>query len=372
MTVRCREASSTTSQQQMQRRRIRLVLLTRSERVLLEALDKVDTITLDEAIALSGLRGAEIEAGIRILLVRRCVVIIEGTNPPRYALPRTLAQAPVAEEPLFVQESLPAYATEEPLVQWCMARIEESSEKRVTVVLAELVNRRGKHRANRRLRAAAAADVARYLADHGLAMTPDHRDARYSPGIEAVVTLEHAIAAGSTEDPFTDYFLSLGMAVAKADDVVALGELDELRERAEQRLAGLSDGSLDELRAIMDQIRSQPIDVAAVAMDMVSNLNRDDRHAMVEHLFDVAMADGLFLAQEEQLLRTIHQLLGTDPAHFEALVRTCKAAARAMTDKGALDRAVSPPATASKTPPGGGGREIRHLYALLTGSARPR
>lgn len=92
----------------------------------------------------------------------------------------------------------------EDLLCWVLERISQAGDARVPLV--DLVRKRGKYKADRRLRVEAVRDVCQYLADHGIAFFPDYRLAERSPGIDAHIRLGRAPApshaAGTNDTPW--------------------------------------------------------------------------------------------------------------------------------------------------------------------------
>ncbi len=239
-----------------------------------------------------------------------------------------------AAEPLAPARDI---ATEREFLAWVNSRIDSSGGKIATFRLADLVNRRGRYRAERRLRASASAEVSEFLYHHGIGMTPDYRGVDKSPGIDALVGLSRQAATaaatkthghGKTEDPVLEYALKLGMALARSDDDVSDLEVAELHRHAQRRLASHSRQEREAVTLIIDRLRSEEIDVEATAQRIAEDLSTEEQRQLLDYLFDVAVADGVFLHQEEALLRQLHRRLDFDNDYFERLIRLCRATAK--------------------------------------------
>ena len=71
-------------------------------------------------------------------------------------------------------------------------------------------------------------------------------------------------------------------------------------------------------------MRNEVIDLEELTEKISLKLDETEQRVLMEHLFDIAVADGIFTKQEEAFLRRLHLLLGTDKEHFERLVRLCR------------------------------------------------
>jgi uncharacterized tellurite resistance protein B-like protein len=121
-----------------------------------------------------------------------------------------------------------------------------------------------------------------------------------------------------------DMVTRLGFVLAGADDQISPQEITVIRAEARRRVDGLGINAHATLAASVEQLGSQNVDVDRMARDIKSRLSPDEQRQLLEHLFDIAVADGVFVPKEEQFLRQIAQHLDVDEAHFERLVRLCK------------------------------------------------
>lgn len=249
-----------------------------------------------------------------------------------------------------VEDLLTDYEHE--LLQWLNERLDSRKRGITSVRLAELVNRKGRFRAQSRLRANAVMDLTEFLFAHGLGTQPDYREIDASPGIRARVTVfrlpEPSGGNGTNPRPQSsradrhqsvDLMARLGMAVATADQQLAAEETDMIRRHAKRRLEALGCGGYGSLLASIDKLRGGGVDVDGAVKRLVQFLSRDEQRKLLEHLFDVAVADGVFVPEEEELLRRLYSRLDVEQEHFDRLMRFCKATTK---PRAAATRATEP------------------------------
>jgi len=221
-----------------------------------------------------------------------------------------------------------------------LSQMDSRPDRVGTFKLADLINRLGRYQALRRLRAAAAADVAELLHRHGLTMDPDYRDATTSPGIEALVQLQRHRSdepePAEPDDPVLEYALRLGMALARSDNDLDEREVEELQRHAQRRLATHSEEEAEALGEVIDRLRAEEMDVEATAERIAENLSPEEQQQVLDYLFDVAVADGVFLPQEKAL-RQLHERLHFDTEYFERLIRLCNVTAKNVVHQPASD-----------------------------------
>ncbi len=272
-------------------------------------------------------------------------------------------------------------AKEREFLGWVISRIDSCEGKIATFRLADLVNQRGRYRADRRLRASAAAEVSEFLHGHGIEMTPDYRDVEKSPGIAALVGLRRQTGratattpqgSAKAEDPVLEYALRLGIALARSDDDVIDQEIAELHKHAERRLASHSRQEREAVALIIDRLSSEEIDVEATADRIAEDLSSEEQRQLLDYLFDVAVADGVFSHQEEALLRQLHRRLRFDNDYFERLIRLCRATA--LRAEAASGRTTGPPkpkrsSTEKRSGPGQFGKVLSMTDRITTGTS---
>ena len=226
-----------------------------------------------------------------------CLDLDEGGREKQRIITRilTLGREPAEDEP-------PDPASESQLVTWLSDLIDAHAQARPSVSLAKLVRERGRFQAHQRLRARAVADVARFLFANGFAIEPDYRGVKVSPGIDSVVQVTRIAERIADQEPehgssFEEYRVELEMALARADGHVADAEIKEMQKHAEERLGGLSVSERANLASALQRLRTSDVAIEPLAQALRARLSAADRRQLIEQLFDVAIADGVFLPQ---------------------------------------------------------------------------
>ena len=112
--------------------------------------------------------------------------------------------------------------------------------------------------------------------------------------------------------------LLLAVHVAFADEQVLDVEIQEIKERF---LGG--PGSSELLSEFLSQVETGQSALQDLIRRLRSRLTVDERQLVLERLFDIAAADRLFHEGEREMLTVIHEGFGTDPEHFDRMLRLC-------------------------------------------------
>lgn len=233
------------------------------------------------------------------------------------------------------------------------ARLANRSRGVSRFTLGELIGRLGRRRAVHRARASAAREVGEVLCENGFVTDPDLRFIERSPGIDATVAVsirddwlrrdaialagpaqgkragngqlpagrEADIATSTLNHPADDVASSiaeLGMAVSRSDNLIHESEVKKIHERLAQTRAHA--GERQQLGELIERLRHADIDVELAASRIAERLDQRQRSAVLVHLFDVAMADGVVVPEEEAMLRMLNDALRPDPELFEELM----------------------------------------------------
>ncbi len=326
-------------------------------------------LSVPEIMELTHLDRTEVEETLQLLLESEAV--IEATTKPlvRYGLRVDPNEPP---EPIPPQE--PA------VVVWCKEQIEASMAGTASVRLAELVNRRGVHTANKRLRTNALRETCKFLYSAGIQTSPDYREASQSPGVDAVTLI--SLIPNTSDKPSQsvpkaldsdsmEHYLDLAMALAHADGATPDVELTAIKDRAESRMQILTEDEQTKLRASMAELRHRDFDLDIVIEQLKESLSLHERRSLLEELFDVAMADGVFHEQEEQFLRKLHTAFGTTLEHFNGLIGSSELVVcrGPQTVSPSMGIHIVPDTEPQEDviPTAEEHREINRLFSLLTG-----
>lgn len=131
---------------------------------------------------------------------------------------------------------------------------------------------------------------------------------------------EGGLAATVVDWPWLDTILRLGLLTAQVDGVVDPREMDAIRGYLRARAGGLPEQVLTRIDHELAELRNQPIPFAATAK-LALALSPSARQALLEFLFQVAAADGLFCDKEEALLRELQSVMEIDRIVFATLYR---------------------------------------------------
>jgi uncharacterized tellurite resistance protein B-like protein len=121
-------------------------------------------------------------------------------------------------------------------------------------------------------------------------------------------------------DDVADKCLLLALHVAFADQRVLEIEVKEIRQRLDKHLRQDSQQQLNEL---LRNVRGGKANLEEVVGKLNSELNSAEKKLLLEQLFEIAAADGLFHDQEEKVLTIVHERFGTPDDHFRRLLRFC-------------------------------------------------
>lgn len=97
---------------------------------------------------------------------------------------------------------------------------------------------------------------------------------------------------------------ALGMAVARADDIVDPRE--EALVHMHGRLRALSPLASE----FLERLRTEVIPVEEIATRVATRLSSERKRHLMQHLTDVALADGVIVSAERRLLERLAELLG--------------------------------------------------------------
>ncbi|MEI6097428.1 MAG: TerB family tellurite resistance protein [Alphaproteobacteria bacterium] len=114
---------------------------------------------------------------------------------------------------------------------------------------------------------------------------------------------------------------ALLVRVARSDGHYASSEIDRIDRILMQR-HGLTNSGAADLRQQAEQIEAEAPDTVRFTRALKSAIPLEDRTALVEALWSVALADGARNADEDRLLRLVSNLLGlTDVESAQARQR---------------------------------------------------
>ncbi|MBI2388612.1 MAG: TerB family tellurite resistance protein [Deltaproteobacteria bacterium] len=269
------------------------------------------------------------------------------------------------------------------------ARLARRSRGATSLTLGELIGRIGRRTAVFRARSEATRDAGTFLWSIGIAASPDLRAVAASPGIEAEVQLsvradwldadvaEIESAAQPTPpstlnsaercDDLAADIAVLGMGVARVDDVVHPDEEALVRAYARRRAASPA------IAALLSDLQTNTSPLDEVARRVATRLDAEKRSSLLEHLCDVALADGVLVPEEVDLLRRLSDLFGVSFPQLDELVHRFGASASASKQQyrsahaapslkvaeasRASGQASAPPSVAASTVPTGNGIE---------------
>jgi DNA-binding transcriptional regulator YiaG/uncharacterized tellurite resistance protein B-like protein len=150
---------------------------------------------------------------------------------------------------------------------------------------------------------------------------------------------ESAESTGGLGGAMADAVIKLALVMAQADGVVHSTEIACIREEARKRQGARSAGKRARVDEALAMLRSGDVDADALAEELAEVLSEAERAELVEHLFEVAVADGVFHEAEEVLLRDLAPALGVEPSLLDEVF----AAWNAGSESGqAPSRATSP------------------------------
>lgn len=227
----------------------------------------------------------------------------------------------IARLPHGFEESLDPRlsAKESLLVLELHARLLARNEPVTRVSLAELVRRLGRHRAERRLRREAAEHLGAFLRGQGFTTSPDLCSLSSSPGRDAVVELRLHVASDEPSEPpppsrpeprTEDGETVLALGVANADNHQHPKEMEVIRRRI--------GGQPEVLHPLLDRLHTDARTLEDAASRIGKSKTIEERLGLFRHLADVAWADGVLVASEATLLRTIGSALQLHRRDVEA------------------------------------------------------
>jgi uncharacterized tellurite resistance protein B-like protein len=207
--------------------------------------------------------------------------------------------------------------------------------------LGELIGRLGRRRAEQRARGSAAREVGDFLWTNGIATEPDLRAVDASPGINSDVVVrlreewgddgsQHQapettpvdstdeVIVRETDDDVAISIAELGMFVSRSDRIVHESEVAKVRAHAV--VDARSPTQRTKLLALVERLRESRLDAAAAARLIAARLDIDARSRVMEHLFDIAMADGVIVREEQDVLRWLNDVLQPHPGLFDQLM----------------------------------------------------
>jgi len=131
-------------------------------------------------------------------------------------------------------------------------------------------------------------------------------------GIAAI----RAFLAGQTEedrgyrvDPVIVAACALLLEIAHADDVFRAEERERIARHIREEM-GVSEEEMREVFRAAEEERRESVDLYHFTRLVSDHLSREQRHKLVEAIWDVVYADGTLSAIEGHLARRIAELLG--------------------------------------------------------------
>jgi uncharacterized tellurite resistance protein B-like protein len=124
----------------------------------------------------------------------------------------------------------------------------------------------------------------------------------------------------NTSDEVADKCVLLALHVAFADQRVLEIEVSEIRQRLKEHLRQDSQQQLNEL---LRNVRGGKANLEEVVDDLNEQLDSGEKKLLLEQLFEIAAADGLFHDKEKEVLTVVHERFGTSKDHFRRFVRLC-------------------------------------------------
>lgn len=122
-------------------------------------------------------------------------------------------------------------------------------------------------------------------------------------------------SADSEDDVARDCLL-LALQVAYADSRIIDVEVEEVRKRFD------TEGQASELMVeLLELVRSGKADIDRALENLNSKLKPEEKEVVVEQLFDIAAADGLFHGRESKILISINQALEVPGERIQRLLR---------------------------------------------------
>jgi len=215
------------------------------------------------------------------------------------------------------------------------ARLADRSRGSTTLKLGELIGRLGWRRAEFRARSAAGRQVGDMLWMNGVATDPDLRALTTSPGVDGEITLRlrtdwdhgaaptvpsHVASSSALEYDLVESVAQLGMGVSRADQVVHESELAQVRQQAASSVRGAGLGERQRLDEFILRLYSADVNVEEAAHRVAARFTLEQRSKLFEHLFEVAIADGVVVEEEAQLLRRLETILRPAPALLDSLL----------------------------------------------------
>ncbi len=150
-------------------------------------------------------------------------------------------------------------------------------------------------------------------------------DIDFEPRMEAE-DLRNLILQELTEDRAVENhsIADICIAMAIADDHLADREMDEIRRLASTGLDRVGLDAIGRLEESVELIRSQSVDIEFVASELKKELSATELESLMDALFDIAIADGVFQPQEEEFLRKMQKHLQIDDRVFERQIAVCR------------------------------------------------
>jgi uncharacterized tellurite resistance protein B-like protein len=237
------------------------------------------------------------------------------------------------------------------------ARLARRARGSTTMTLGELIARFGRHRAEYRARASAARELGDALWRNGLTTNPDLTSVERSPGIEAQVSIamradwgaesqlppsqatsHHVVKAvplsanertghamrhtdAQRLDPKrAELVAKLGMSVSKADAIVRSCEVERITSQGAQTLDLSSTAARGQYSEMLERLKTSSIDIVEVATEIAERFTQEERDDVFVHLFDVAMADGVIVTEEQRLLKWLEYAIRPTVGLYDSLM----------------------------------------------------
>lgn len=141
---------------------------------------------------------------------------------------------------------------------------------------------------------------------------------------EGILRSEIAGSVPAPANVLQEGLLQLGAALSLVDTRVDVEEVERIKMGATFRLRSVPSVSVEKAAEIVKFFRNPNVSIGAITNQLKKLLSADDVESLVDLLFDVAIADGIFHPMEKEFLQNIHTLLDSDKVRFENHIRACR------------------------------------------------
>lgn len=216
--------------------------------------------------------------------------------------------------------------------------------------LRVIIQRIGRRRAISRARVKSVRETGEFLWSNGLTTTPNLMRLERAVPVETKITIglrrkwAHLVEAETTRRKkktvttmprnatVIEFLLRAAMAVAHSDNKLMFSELNAARQYALSRMPAEDRSGRRRLASLCDELSKKPENATYAVSSLAARLKPAEKLAAIDHLIDVALADGNFAAEEEGLISRYGYILDVPSAKLTR--RLAKARQRSVSRPG--------------------------------------